>query len=193
MLIPKGEEMKKFKCDDCGMVGNEDEFPEAKDILLRMEVGGTYTDKECPECGALAYPVDKRMDGWSETLNLSDELKAELGKLRFDQLIEKHEGPHDWDMIFRIYNPAFILMDGQNVLLPVDESHHENISVLRMIWDDNEKSVVVFLKDTTYGDSWFDSGYVAICERVKDFYVASFYHEWFIVASFSEQYDTLAE
>jgi DNA-directed RNA polymerase subunit RPC12/RpoP len=46
-----------YQCDDCGALGLWDELPEAEDILDRLEPGGPYTDKECAECGALAYPV----------------------------------------------------------------------------------------------------------------------------------------
>ncbi len=50
----------KYKCDNCGYRAGEKKFPPAKDILLRVDVGGIFTDKECPKCGALAYPVVKR-------------------------------------------------------------------------------------------------------------------------------------
>ena len=40
-----------------------------------------------------------------------------------------------------------------------------------------------FLKDTTYDDDLFFSGYLAICDKLKDedFYLAIVYHEWFII------------
>ncbi|MEP0907524.1 hypothetical protein NC969_18590 [Leptolyngbya subtilissima ST-M1] len=39
------------------------------------------------------------------------------------------------------------------------------------------------MKDTTYGDDWFMSGYMAVCDRLlnQDFYLAILYHEWFII------------
>lgn len=47
-----------LKCADCGRCGDEAEFKQAADIELRHELGDTYSDKECPDCGALAYKVD---------------------------------------------------------------------------------------------------------------------------------------
>ncbi len=34
-----------------------------------------------------------------------------------------------------------------------------------------------------YGDDMFDSGYIAVCDRLQgeDFFLAILYHEWFIV------------
>ena len=49
----------RYECDDCGFTGNEDEFPEARKLSMRLTPGGAYTDRECPspDCGALAFPV----------------------------------------------------------------------------------------------------------------------------------------
>jgi hypothetical protein len=43
--------------------------------------------------------------------------------------------------------------------------------------------MVIYLKNTTYDDSPFGAGYVAICERFAEesFYIATLYHEWFII------------
>lgn len=48
-----------YKCNNCGHVAPRDEMKDAQDLLERMEVGDVFTDKECPECGALAHPVDE--------------------------------------------------------------------------------------------------------------------------------------
>ena len=47
----------RYECDDCGFTGNEDEFPEARKLSMRLTPGGAYTDRECPECECLAFPV----------------------------------------------------------------------------------------------------------------------------------------
>jgi len=45
----------------------------------------------------------------------------------------------------------------------------------------------IFFKDTTFvkerDDEWFMAGFLAVCERLpgEPFYVASVYHEWFII------------
>lgn len=60
-----------YQCDNCGHVGSGDTFPDARDLSQRLDEGGTYTTKECPECGALAYPHESsdrrtadRIDGY---------------------------------------------------------------------------------------------------------------------------------
>ena len=50
-------EQERYECDDCGFTGNEDEFPEARKLSMRLTPGGAYTDRECPECECLAFPV----------------------------------------------------------------------------------------------------------------------------------------
>ena len=46
-----------YECDGCGFTSDEDAFPEAKKLSMRPTPGGIYTDRECPECEALAFPV----------------------------------------------------------------------------------------------------------------------------------------
>lgn len=50
------------RCDNCGFEAKHDDLPEAKKLSMRLEPGGTYTDVECPECGALCFPVEKEPD-----------------------------------------------------------------------------------------------------------------------------------
>lgn len=45
-------------CDNCGFTAGYDKFHDARELSARISVGGVYTDKECPDCGALAYPVE---------------------------------------------------------------------------------------------------------------------------------------
>ena len=108
---------------------------------------------------------------------------ATIKAVRWDRIIEKHEGPENWASVLEWYNPEFMMVEGRAVLLPVERSHHGNITILRTIWSADSNSLTLFLKDTTYGDDWFVSGYMAVCDRIpsQDFYLAILYHEWFII------------
>lgn len=44
-------------CDNCGFTAGADTMDDAEDLPSRLTRGGLYTDKECPACGALAFPV----------------------------------------------------------------------------------------------------------------------------------------
>ena len=46
-----------YRCDNCGHIGGEGELPEARDLLQRLEPGGVFTDRECPHCGSLCFPM----------------------------------------------------------------------------------------------------------------------------------------
>ena len=137
---------------------------------------------------------------------------AAIKKMRYDRIVEKHEGPEIWDWQLNSQDPEVIaqreqyknmgvewepesdaeFMDigSQAVLLPVSADHHPNITILHHFLSKDETQIVVYLKDMTYGDGAFDAGFVAICNRFpgERFYVATFYHEWFII-----DYDTLAD
>lgn len=115
-----------------------------------------------------------------ETLNA-------LGQRRYDSIIEKHEGPFDWAGVLKYYEPEFLDVCGHAVLLPIGREHHANISILRVTKSADGNSLTVFLKDTTFVDSpddeFFSAGYLAVCDRVDDFYLAIVYHEWFMVGT----------
>jgi hypothetical protein len=115
--------------------------------------------------------------------DLSQDMLEAIKPLRWDRIIEKHEGPYDWDSVFRYYNPEFISIDGHPVLLPIEAERHSNITILRTIWSADGLSLTLFLKDTTYDDESFSAGYMAVCDRVAgaDFFLAVLYHEWFII------------
>jgi hypothetical protein len=53
--------------------------------------------------------------------------------VRWDRIIEKHEGPEDWESVLRYYEPEFLEFEGRWVLLPVERSRHLNITILRSI------------------------------------------------------------
>jgi hypothetical protein len=115
--------------------------------------------------------------------NLSPESINKIKSVRWDRIIEKHEGPERWNSVLEYYDPEFMEIEGHPVLLPIERSHHLNITILRTIWSADGNSLTLFLKDTTFDDDPFFSGYMAVCDRVKgeDFFLAILYHEWFII------------
>lgn len=136
--------------------------------------------------------------------DLSKEVLERICNSRFDRIVEKHEGPFTWDWLLKTededdsdaslsplfpnYDPVgaraeFLSIDGRWVLLPVGREQHKNITILHYFLSEDQQKLVVYLKDITYGDSAFDAGYVAICDRFagEAFYVATLYHEWFII------------
>lgn len=114
---------------------------------------------------------------------LSLETIERIKSRRWDRIIEKHEGPFHWESVFNYSNPEFMEIEGRWVLLPVDRKAHQNITLLRTIWSAGGQSVTLFLKDTTYDDDPFFSGFVAVCDRFanEDFFLAILYHEWFVI------------
>ncbi|MEG4228953.1 hypothetical protein QUA35_09980 [Microcoleus sp. N9_B2] len=115
--------------------------------------------------------------------DLSNETLAKIKTVRWDRIIEKHEGPDTWESEFEYGEPEFIEIEGRWVLLPVEASRHQNITILRAIWSADGNSLTLFLKDTTFDDDMFVSGYMAVCDRPKgqEFFLAVLYHEWFII------------
>ena len=77
------------------------------------------------------------------------------------------KGPETWESELRYGEPEFIEIEGRWVLLPVEASCHQNITILRTIWSADGNSLTLFLKDTTFDDDMFVSGYMAVCARPK--------------------------
>lgn len=121
--------------------------------------------------------------------DLDAETVAQLKRLRWDRIIEKHEGPERWESVMRRAEPEFLEIEGRSVLLPIEQSRHANLTILRTIWSADGASVTLFLKDTTYDDHWAWSGFMAVCEVMpgQSFYVAVLYHEWFILEPLADQ------
>lgn len=121
--------------------------------------------------------------------DLSPETRRRIATMRFDRIVEKHEGPWDWE--FRLNREAveFITVDGYDVLLPVDKENHPNIAIVRGIVSDDRSVLTIFLVDTTYFTG-MDTGFVAVCEKVpgESWYLALLYHEWFVIDDVSTQY-----
>jgi hypothetical protein len=118
-----------------------------------------------------------------KTSDLTADALAKIKAFRWDRIIEKHEGPFDWESEFEYSTPEFMTIDGRAVLLPVECSQHANITIVRTIWSADGLALTLFLKDTTYDDNWFSSGFLAVCDKVpgETFYLAVVYHEWFII------------
>jgi hypothetical protein len=116
--------------------------------------------------------------------DLSSEILEKIKPVRWDRIIEKHEGPEDWESVLQWHEPEFLAIENHWVLLPVARSHHANITVLRTIVSQDGNVLAIFLKDTThYGDDPFMAGFLAVCEKVvgEAFFLATVYHEWFII------------
>jgi hypothetical protein len=114
---------------------------------------------------------------------LSPETLAKIRSVRWDRIIEKHEGPEDWNSVLDYYEPEFLTIEGQPVLLPIDQSHHPNLTILRPIFSRDGNTLTLFLQDTTDDDHWSAAGFMAVCEKVsgEPFFLATLYHEWFII------------
>jgi hypothetical protein len=46
-----------YQCGNCERQGTRGHFTTIQKVLMRLLPGDTYTDLECPACGALALPV----------------------------------------------------------------------------------------------------------------------------------------
>ena len=48
----------KHRCDNCGEIWKADQLEGIKDLDHRVDSGSVVPSGECPECGALCYPVE---------------------------------------------------------------------------------------------------------------------------------------
>jgi hypothetical protein len=112
--------------------------------------------------------------------DLSPEVRERIKNSRYDESLEKHEGPWTWDSSLDYCE--FMQVGGRDVLLPVAREQHVNITILRRIVSSDNQSLTIFLQDTTYDEGVF-AGRVAVCDRFEgqDFYVAVLYHECYII------------
>ena len=133
--------------------------------------------------------------------NISRQTREKILTFRYDRIVEKHEGPFDWKYQlggreldanllrhFPDYDPIaetvqFLEIDSYDVLLPIGRKHHPNITILHHFFSQDFNKLVIYLKDTTYEDDAFGSGYVAVCDLIQpeNFYLTTLYHEWFII------------
>lgn len=116
--------------------------------------------------------------------DLKPETVEKLKTRRYDRIIEKHEGPERWKWQIERGECELLQIGVHFVLLPVYLEHLPNITILRVIESKDSNALTVFLKDTTYYDDDFMSGFMAVCEKFadEDFFTATVYHEWFIIS-----------
>ena len=121
--------------------------------------------------------------------DLSPETRRRIAAMRFDRIVEKHEGPWTWEYRLDHERVEFLTIDGYDVLLPIDKEQHPNISVVRCIVAEGRDVLTIFLTDTTYFTG-MDAGFLAVCEKVprEEWYIALVYHEWFVIDDVSTQY-----
>jgi hypothetical protein len=141
---------------------------------------------------------------------LSPTILAELKDKRYDRIVEKHEGPQTWDWqlppskervqkMKEMYKHSgydfseddhaeFMQIAGVEVLLPIGADHHENVTILHHFFSEDRQKIVLYIKDTTYDEGMFGAGFIAICDKypTASFYIATMYHEWFIIDYDSE-------
>lgn len=46
-----------YQCDDCKRIYSKEDCDPIEHLSQRIDPGGVYTDKQCPSCGALCYPM----------------------------------------------------------------------------------------------------------------------------------------
>lgn len=121
------------------------------------------------------------------SISLSQDQIDKISLLKYDSIVEKHEGPWSWANAFAFDDPALLYAGDYLVLLPISRNHHRNVTILRTIGSADGESLTLFFKDTTFVESrendFFSAGFVAICEKVagESFYVAVVYHAWFLL------------
>lgn len=130
---------------------------------------------------------EERLAAAPSRLGLSPEIIEKIRHCYFDRIVEKHEGPWDWDSVLRFDDLTFINAQGYRVLLPLDEEHYPHLTIHRCIPSQDEQSLTLFIQDTTYTEDLkyarWDSWFIAFCEKFpnENFYLATLYHEWYFV------------
>lgn len=121
--------------------------------------------------------------------DLPPEARMRLRTLRYDNFIEKHEGPESWEYLltpspdYPDYRAEVLDIAGFPVLLPVPVDRHANLDVKRLIPSADGQYLTIILADYTYaqpGDT-FEGGRLAICRKLPGtpLYVAFAFHEMF--------------
>lgn len=82
-----------YVCDNCRFEDQKGIFHLAQDIEARLTPGSMYTDMECPECGALAYPKECSKEEVSafEWHDMTDSLGPQATLSRTSELIGIHQ------------------------------------------------------------------------------------------------------
>ena len=88
--------MSKYRCDNCEFEGEEKDLPLAKDLMSRLSPGECYTDRECPKCGSLCFPLAVVED--PDTIGVLEKdnaVQMEQMSINVKWLIEKFDLLHD--------------------------------------------------------------------------------------------------
>jgi hypothetical protein len=121
--------------------------------------------------------------------DLSAETRARVAEMRFDRFVEKHEGPWNWRYWLEDDGVEFLTVEEFDLLLPVPKEQHPNITIVRAIAGEDRRTVTVFLTNTTW-ETGMLAGYFAVCEQVpgEAWYLATAYHEWFVLDDLATQW-----
>ena len=118
---------------------------------------------------------------------LPETVIAQIRACRYDNIIEKHEGPESWHYLVDRDYLEILGVEGYQVILPLYPDQYANISFLRCFVSQDDQVLTIFLQDKTYNEEpdleMFWTGRMAVCEKLPDttIYLATVYHEWFIV------------
>lgn len=119
---------RTYECDNCHHRGNRETFRPAKKVGTRIDPGGTYTDKECPRCGALAYPVEN--EGSNVFSAAKTEEDIEIGE---DDFIVRRLEVHEQPVVVRAEEAegpkeaARIVRDGGGTVLLGSMTYHTDL------------------------------------------------------------------
>lgn len=113
------------------------------------------------------------------------EVLERLREMRYDRIIEKHEGPERWEVLLGAwpdYRAEVTEIQGYQVLLPIPVEHHAHLAALRVIPSADAQSLTLILADHTFDEELLLAGRLAVCDKLPgtDLYVAVAYHEMFL-------------
>jgi hypothetical protein len=122
-------------------------------------------------------------------VDLPPEARTRMRTLRYDNFIEKHEGPESWEHLLTPapddpdYRAEVLDIAGYPVLLPIPMDRHANVEVMRVIPSADGHYLTIILGDYTFAEPGdiFEGGRLAICRKLSGtpLYVAIAYHEMF--------------
>jgi hypothetical protein len=82
-----------YRCANCSFEADREDLPDAKDLFIRLEAGGIFTDKECPKCGALAFPVKEEKGTVKGFMRMEEALEIVL-QLAGDNITQEATDRH---------------------------------------------------------------------------------------------------
>jgi hypothetical protein len=100
-----------LRCADCRHEAAESEFVAARDVFERNSLGDVFSDMECPECGALAFPVDAEDAGEGDGA-----VHAELVQLAEVAQSMLHADPAEFDAYREAMRPLVATLEARGAL-----------------------------------------------------------------------------